>query len=131
MTLSLTLLSSPLLFLVGTAALNDLVSSVASETSKVVGATCHGVFGLFEATSSGGEPLVKGKKVTGFSNTEEAAVQLTDAVPYTPEDKLRELGGVYEKGGDWGPFAVVDGRLVTGQNPASSTLVAEKMAELF
>ena len=115
----------------GTAALNDLVSSMASETSKVVGATCHGVFGLFEATSSGGEPLVKGKKVTGFSNTEEAAVQLTDAVPYTPEDKLRELGGVYEKGGDWGPFAVVDGRLVTGQNPASSTLVAEKMAELF
>merc|ERR1712010_420392 len=98
--------------------------------NKVVGAVCHGVFALFNA-KSGGDPLLKGKKCTGFSETEEAAVQLTAVVPYTPESKMKDLGGLYEKGGDWGSKVVVDGNLVTGQNPASSTAVALKMVDLL
>merc|ERR1712010_162943 len=85
---------------------------------------------LFNA-KSGGDPLLKGKKCTGFSETEEAAVQLTAVVPYTPESKMKDLGGLYEKGGDWGSKVVVDGNLVAGQNPASSTAVALKMVDLL
>merc|ERR1712216_608739 len=89
------------------------------------------------ASIKGGDPpgdsgsLLKGKKCTGFSETEEAAVQLTAVVPYTPESKMKDLGGLYEKGGDWGSKVVVDGNLVTGQNPASSTAVALKMVDLL
>merc|ERR1712216_921506 len=100
------------------------------DANNVVGAVCHGVFALFNA-KSGGDPLLKGKKCTGFSETEEAAVQLTAVVPYTPESKMKDLGGLYEKGGDWGSKVVVDGNLVTGQNPASSTAVALKMVDLL
>ncbi|QDZ23167.1 class I glutamine amidotransferase-like protein [Chloropicon primus] len=113
----------------GTEALTGLVESMVAK-GGVVGAVCHGVLGLFEAKASG-EPLLKGKRCTGFSNSEEAAVQLTDAVPFTPEARMVELGGVYEKGDDWNPNSVVDGKIVTGQNPASSAAVAENMVGLL
>jgi len=65
--------------------------------------------------------------VSGFTNSEEAAVGLTEVVPFLLEDKLKELGGLYEKVDDWKPYAVVDGNLITGQNPASSEAVAEAL----
>ena len=79
---------------------------------------------LLNARAPGGEPLVRGKRVTGFSNSEEAAVGLTDVVPYLLEDQLVASGGLYQKGDDWNPLVVVDGLLITGQNPASSEAVA-------
>lgn len=98
---------------------------------KTVGAVCHGVVALFDAKDAQGSPLVKGKKVTGFSDTEEAAVGLTEVVPYLIEAKYKDLGAVYEKGGDWSATVVADGKLVTGQNPGSTRVSAEKMAEVM
>ncbi|MGK9536933.1 type 1 glutamine amidotransferase domain-containing protein, partial [Salmonella enterica subsp. enterica] len=77
-----------------------------------------------------GEPLVKGRRVTGFSNSEEAAVGLTDVVPFLIEDDFKALGGLYEKGADWQSFVLEDGLLVTGQNPASSSDVAKALLKL-
>jgi putative intracellular protease/amidase len=74
-----------------------------------------------------GAPIVKGKRVTGFTNGEEEAVHLTDVVPFLVEDELKRLGALYEKAADWQSFAVVDGRLITGQNPASSTAAANAL----
>ena len=71
--------------------------------------------------------MVKGKRVTGFTNGEEEAVQLTHVVPFLVEDELKRIGGRYEKAPDWESFAIVDGRLVTGQNPASSTAAAQAL----
>ncbi|GAA6167225.1 hypothetical protein [Sessilibacter corallicola] len=82
---------------------------------------------LLKAKDNLGEPLVKGKKVTGFSNSEEAAVGLTEIVPYLVEDQLTALGGLYEKTDDWNPIVVIDGLLITGQNPASSSVVADAL----
>ena len=78
-----------------------------------------------------GAPLVKGKRVTGFTNGEEEAVQLTNVVPFLVEDELKRLGGLYEKAADWESFVIVDGRLVTGQNPASSTAAAKALVDLL
>ena len=78
-----------------------------------------------------GHPLVQGKSVTGFSNSEEAAVGLTDIVPFLLEDELKRLGGEYSKGEDWKSYVLVDGKLVTGQNPASSTDVARAVLRLL
>ena len=78
-----------------------------------------------------GQPLVKGKRVTGFTNGEEEAVHLTRVVPFLVEDELKRLGGLYEKAADWASFAVTDGRLVTGQNPASSRAGAEALLKLL
>ena len=98
---------------------------------KLVGAVCHAP-GVFRHTkAANGEPLVKGKRVTGFTNTEEAAVQLTDIVPFLVEDMLQTNGGQYSKGPDWMPFAQIDGHLITGQNPASSELVAHEMLKML
>ena len=72
---------------------------------------------------------MKGKKVTGFTNGEEDAVQLTTIVPFLVEDMLKNNGGIYSKKDDWNPYAVEDGNLITGQNPASSELVAELLLE--
>jgi putative intracellular protease/amidase len=92
--------------------------------NKPVAAVCHAP-GVFKNTKNAdGSSLVNGKKVTGFTNTEEAAVQLTDVVPFLVENMLVENGGIYSKGPDWGPYAVEDGLLITGQNPSSSELVA-------
>ena len=80
----------------------------------MVGAVCHGPCGLLDATGSDGKSIFNGKQVTGFSNTEEAAVGKTDKVPFLLEDRMKALGGKYEKKGDWNDFSIVDGRLVTG-----------------
>jgi putative intracellular protease/amidase len=78
-----------------------------------------------------GEPLVKGKHVTGFTNGEEAEVHLTDVVPFLVEDELLRLGAIFEKKKDWAPYSITDGRLITGQNPASSTSAAQALLRLL
>ncbi len=104
-------------------ALAALLSTAWAE-GKVVSAVCHGPAGLVNARDVDGKPLVSGRRVAGFSNSEEDAAGLSKAVPFLLETRLRELGGRYEKGPDFQPFAVRDGRLVTGQNPQSSGKVA-------
>ncbi len=94
---------------------------------KPVAAVCHAPAVLVNVTDDAGQPLVKGKKVTGFTNSEEAAVQLTEVVPFLLEDKLKALGGNYHKGDDWAPYVVTDGLLITGQNPASSEAAARAL----
>lgn len=98
---------------------------------KVVAAVCHGVIGLVQCTTSDGKPLVAGKNLTGFSDSEEEVVKLTTKVPYLLETKLKEQGAKYEKSGDWGVKVCVDGKLVTGQNPQSSDKCAEAVIELL
>lgn len=94
---------------------------------KPIGFVCHAPGVLRHVKRADGEPLIKGRRVTGFTNGEEAAVQLTDVVPFLIEDEFKKLGGLYEKGPDWAPFLVEDGKLVTGQNPASSEVVAKAL----
>lgn len=96
---------------------------------KPVAAVCHAPGVLRHAKTADGKPLVQGRQVTGFSNTEEAAVQLTDVVPFLVEDELARLGGLYSKGADWQPHVLSDGLLITGQNPASSVGVAQALLE--
>ena len=96
---------------------------------KPVATVCHAPAVLLKAKDQNGDPLVKGKEVTGFSNTEEAAVELTDVVPYLVEDQLIAMGGVYQKVEDWNSLAVVDGLIITGQNPGSSAAVAEALVK--
>ena len=98
---------------------------------KPVAAVCHGPAVLAPARSPAGEPLVKGKQVTGFTNTEEAAVQLTHIVPFLVEDRLKELGADFSKAADWQPYVVRDGLLITGQNPASSEPAAEELLRVL
>ena len=99
-------------------------------SGKPVAAVCHSS-AVFHRVMYQGEPLVKGKRVTGFTNGEEAAVNLTHVVPFLVEDELKRVGGLYEKAADWASFAVVDGRVVTGQNPASSTAAANALVEVL
>jgi len=94
---------------------------------KPVGAVCHAPGVLRHVKAADGTPLVRGKRVTGFSNSEEDAVQLTAIVPLLVEDALQAKGGLYRKGADWAPFVVEDGLLITGQNPASSEGVARAL----
>ncbi len=96
---------------------------------KPVATVCHAPAVLLKAKDRNGDPLVKGKKVTGFSNSEEAAVGLTDVVPYLVEDQLIAMGGAYQKVEDWNSLAVVDGLIITGQNPGSSAAVAEALVK--
>ncbi len=98
---------------------------------KPVAAVCHAPAVLRHARGPDGMPLVKGKSVTGFTNGEEAAVGLTDVVPFLIEDMLTSKGGRYSKKGDWQPHAITDGNLVTGQNPASSEDAARAVLELL
>lgn len=102
-----------------------------AKSDRPIGAVCHapGVFKNVKAPD--GSHFVKGKTVTGFTNSEEEAVELTDVVPFLVEDMLKENGGDYERAGDWASFVVTDGKLVTGQNPASSEAAAEKLLELL
>jgi len=97
---------------------------------KPVAFVCHAP-GVLKNVKIDGEYLVKGKNVTGFTNTEEEAVQLTDVVPFLVEDMLKKNGGSYSKVEDWAPYAIVDGRLITGQNPASSEKVAEELLKII
>lgn len=97
------------------------------QQQKPVALVCHAPAALANVKAADGSPLVKGKKVTGFTNSEEEAVQLTDIVPFLVEDKLKELGGEYSKADDWQSYVLQDGLLITGQNPASSEAAAEKL----
>jgi putative intracellular protease/amidase len=97
--------------------------------NKPVVAVCHAPAVFKNTKKKDGTPLVKGLKVTGFTNTEEAAAGLTDAVPFLVEDMLKENGAIYSKKADWNPYAIEDGFLITGQNPASAKFVAEKLID--
>ncbi|MCA1921920.1 type 1 glutamine amidotransferase domain-containing protein [Buttiauxella noackiae] len=98
---------------------------------KPVAAVCHAPGVLRKVTKPDGSPLVKGKRVTGFTNSEEEGVGLAAVVPFLVEDELKKAGGLFERTDDWGEYAVVDGHLVTGQNPASSTVAAEELLKLL
>ncbi|MFJ9566938.1 type 1 glutamine amidotransferase domain-containing protein [Streptomyces fuscichromogenes] len=112
----------------------DTVSARLIETTlrsgKPVALVCHAPGVLRHTVNEDGTPLVSGKNVTGFANSEEEAVQLTDIVPFLVEDELTKLGGVYSKTGDWQPYVLKDGLLITGQNPASSAPAADALIEL-
>ncbi|PIB92309.1 type 1 glutamine amidotransferase domain-containing protein [Caulobacter sp. FWC2] len=94
---------------------------------KPIGFVCHAPGVLRHVRAGNGDPIVKGRAVTGFTNGEEAAVELTDVVPFLIEDEFIAQGADYRKGPDWAPFIVEDGKLVTGQNPASSEGVAKAL----
>ena len=100
-------------------------------TNRPVGAVCHGPAVFRHAKGPDGEPLVSGRRVTGFANTEEASAGLTEIVPFLVEDMLKSDGGHYEKGADWSSFVLTDGKLVTGQNPASSAEAARRLLALL
>ena len=97
--------------------------------NKPVAFVCHAPAALIKVKTPDGEPLVKGKEVTGFSNSEEEAVNLTKVVPFLLEDTLKKLGGHYSSGPDWGVNIKKDGLLITGQNPASSEMAAKTLLE--
>jgi len=99
-------------------------------SGKPVAAVCHSP-AVFHKVMYKGAPLVKGKRVTGFTNGEEEAVHLTKVVPFLVEDELKRVGALYEKAKDWESHAVVDGLIVTGQNPASSTAAAQSLMKLL
>jgi putative intracellular protease/amidase len=107
-----------------------LIETFAS-SDRPVGAVCHAPAVFRHTKGADGKPLVSGKTVTGFTNTEEEGVGLTDVVPFLVEDMLKKNGGDYCKGDDWASFVVVDGKLVTGQNPASSEEAAKKLLALL
>src|SRR4051812_23734225 len=116
----------------------DLVDSPVSialiesfyNTGKPVAAVCHAP-GVLHRVTYQGVPIVKHKRVTGFANSEEEEVQLTHVVPFLVEDELRRLGGLFEKAPNWQSFAITDGHLITGQNPASSTAGAQALLTLL
>jgi putative intracellular protease/amidase/catechol 2,3-dioxygenase-like lactoylglutathione lyase family enzyme len=116
----------------------DLAESPASkalieafyDSGKPVAFVCHAP-GVLRHVTYRGEPLVKGKHVTGFTNGEEEEMKLTKVVPFLVEDELMRLGAIFEKKADWQPFVVTDGRLITGQNPASSTSAAQALLKLM
>jgi putative intracellular protease/amidase len=99
-------------------------------SGKPIALVCHSP-GVLRHVTYQGEPLVKGKHVTGFTNGEETEMQLTKVVPFLVEDELMRLGAIFEKKADWQPFTIVDGRLITGQNPASSTSSALELLNLL
>ncbi len=92
---------------------------------KPIAFVCHAPAALVNVKAKNGEALIKGKELTGFSNSEEAAVHLTDVVPFLLEDELKKHGALYTKGEDWSSYVKKDGLLITGQNPASSEAVAK------
>ncbi len=98
---------------------------------KPVGAVCHAPVALINVRGKDGQYLVKGKRVTGFTNAEEEAVGLTAVVPFLLEDRLKERGGIYSQAANWVPYVQVDGKLLTGQNPASSGPGAEELLKLL
>ena len=114
---------------------NDKTSIALIETfynqKKPIAFVCHAPGALVKAKLPNGEPLVNGMEVTGFSNTEEEAVQLTKVVPFLLEDEMTKLGGHYSKGADWGSYVKVDGLLITGQNPASSEAAANALLKIL
>lgn len=110
------------------ARLQALLSSAWS-SGEVVAAVCHGPAGLLNVKDGKGSSILAGRRVAGFANSEEKAAGLDQVVPFMLETSMRERGGLYEKGPDFQPFAIRDGQLVTGQNPASSDKVARLVLE--
>ena len=116
----------------------DLPESAASialiesfyNSGKPVALVCHSP-GVLRHVTYQGAPIVRGKRVAGFTNGEEEAMKLTRVVPFLVEDELMRLGAVFQKVANWQPFATVDGRLITGQNPASSTVAAKALLKYF
>ena len=113
----------------------DLAENAASQriietfiaTRRPLAAVCHAPAIFKHLKGADGKSLVSGRRVTGFTNTEEEGVGLTKIVPFRVEDMLKANGGLYEKGPDWGSYVVVDGQLITGQNPASSEAAAKEL----
>lgn len=106
---------------------NQLVADAilaVSDKNGAIGAVCHGVSAFVDVKDQNGKSFIEGKKITGFTNEEEDAVQLTSKVPFLLETKLREQGASFEKGEAFAPFAIVDGQIITGQNPGSSAETA-------
>lgn len=101
------------------------------KADKPVGAVCHAPVAFVNVRGKDGEDLVKGKRVTGFTNAEEEAVGLSAVVPFLLEDRLKERGSIYSKAANWAPYVQVDGNLVTGQNSASSGPGAEELLKLL
>ncbi len=101
------------------------------QEDKVIAAMCHGVSVLVDALDTDGNVFVKGRKITSFADSEEIGVGADKLVPFLLESKLTEIGGVYSKGNDFSSYTVVDKKLITGQNPASSSEMADKMIELL
>lgn len=111
---------------------NKKLASVLTEgygAGKVIGSVCHGPCGIIEAVGPDGKSIINGKKVTGFCNTEEEEVGKTGKVPFLLEDRMKALGGKYEKKGNWADFSLRDGNLITGQNPQSSASAAQLCVE--
>ena len=100
-------------------------------SKKPVVAVCHAPAVLLNVKDDEGNLLVKGKNVTGFTNSEEAAVELTEVVPFLLENELKNKGGIYSKKEDWASYVVKDGMLITGQNPASSEAAAKELLKIF
>jgi putative intracellular protease/amidase len=99
-------------------------------SGKPIALVCHSP-GVLRHVKYQGEPLVKGKRVTGFTDGEEAEMQLTHVVPFLVEDELLRLGAEFDKLANWQPFSIIDGRLITGQNPASSTVAAQNLLKVL
>jgi len=108
----------------------DLIETF-NQSDRPIGAVCHAPAVFKHTKGKDGKPLVSGKSVTGFTNSEEEGVGLTDIVPFLVEDNLKSNGGNYQKGEDWASFTVTDGKLITGQNPASSEEAARKLLGLL
>lgn len=98
---------------------------------KFISAVCHGPAGLILAKDDNGNSILNNKKITAFTNNEEKIVHKTELVPFSLEDKLKELGAIFEKSAPWSKNVCVDGKIITGQNPQSSTLLAEKVIDLL
>lgn len=120
----------PLWDLAESADSRKLLESFAA-ADRPIGAVCHAPGVFRHVNGSDGEPLVKGRRVTGFTNGEEEGVGLTDVVPFLVEDMLKDKGADYRKGDDWASYVEVDGKLVTGQNPASSEAAAKELLALL
>ena len=101
------------------------------QQEKPMALVCHAPCALLNVKLPSGDPLIKGKNVTGFSDTEETAVKLTKVVPFLLEDELKKAGAHYSKGPDWGVYVKTDGMLITGQNPASSAEAAKALLKLL
>ncbi|MBY3217751.1 type 1 glutamine amidotransferase domain-containing protein [Rhizobium laguerreae] len=108
--------------------LGRIVGSI-YDTGGIIGAVCHGPAGLMNARRADGMPIVAGQRVSSFTDAEEEAVGLAEVMPFLLESRLRDLGALFEGAGNFQAHAVLDRRLVTGQNPASAPIVAEKLVE--
>lgn len=101
------------------------------DSKKPIAAVCHAPAVLLNVKDDAGNVLITGKKVTGFTNSEEAAVKLTEVVPFLLENELKNKGGIYSKKEDWASYVVTDGMLITGQNPASSEAAAKELLHIL